>query len=273
MIRKNSCKRFLSLAIALVCFPVVGLHAEPSFLGPDSVPQYHPLCLDQLKNWQEDGGAFDMNKCAQELAEVKVIETADQSFYAKRAVPDSGYVAYKPIGSLDNAMEVLLVYDKQDKAPLTSIYFIGRIPGAELMRDFLTTVEEGGDRCLGGVNDARLISPSELEVDLNVTTDKILTFLQDEKAESTAEFSLKGAKYQAYACAGTITKTYNLLDNQVRYTRVTFTRDESRKVINRADRCYDQLVASELEAPRVLDMQQYETFMQRYSEVCGAVKR
>ena len=244
--------------------------AAPSFAGPESVAKFHPLCLSILRDWQLDGGALDMQECAYQQRSNEVIKTAEGVYYAKRANGDSGFLAYKPIGSLDNAMDLVLVNDKELANPLTSIYFLGRIPGAALTRDFLTTIEDGGDRCLGGVNAARLISASKLEVDVNATVDQILTFLEDSPSSNTADISLKPDNYQAYACAGIITKTYDLISSEMQYSRVAFTRDESRKQIAANSRCFDNVVVQELTPPRVLDIEQYKDFLQIYHQQCGS---
>ncbi|MCJ8340124.1 MAG: hypothetical protein MJK10_16785 [Pseudomonadales bacterium] len=246
--------------------------APHSYAGPDSVAKFHPLCLDVLKLWQEDGGAVDMQSCAQQYQNSEVLETAEGAYYAQRPEGQPGYMAYKPIGTLDNSMELLLVYDKRLHNPITSIYFIGKIPGSELTRDFLTTIEEGGDRCLGGVNAARLISSSRLEVDLNATVHQMLTFLDDSASADTSTISFKPKNYQAYACAGIITKSYDLLTNNMHYSKVSFTRDESRKVIDKSAKCYDKFVAENLAEDKVLDMTEYAQFLVDYKNSCGAVK-
>jgi hypothetical protein len=246
--------------------------AAPSFQGPSSVPQYHPLCLSILEDWPEDGGALDMQQCAQTQRDAEVTKTSDGAYYANRANGETGFMAYKPIGSLDESMELLLVYDKKNGNPITSIYFLGRIPGSELTRAFLTTIEKGGDRCLGGVSAARLISPSELEVDVNATVRQMLTFLRDSGSSNAANLSLKPNNYQAYACAGIITKTYNLISNKMHFSKVAFTRDESRKVIDKSSRCYERVVAEQLSAPRILDMTQYQDFLDTYKQHCGNIR-
>jgi hypothetical protein len=273
MENKSLLRKTMAAAVTLCIAGVVSVQAAPTFEGPASVPKYHPLCLPELKDWEEDGGAFDMQKCASDKRKAEVSKTSEGAYFAKRIDGEKGYMAYKPIGSLDGAMELLLVYEKKAANPLTSIYFLGRIPGAELTRDFLTTIEDGGDRCTGGVNDARLISASELEVDINATVRQMLTFLDESEAEEDfASLSFKPNNYQAFACAGTITKTYNLLDNQMRYTRVAFTRDESRKEIDKSSRCYDSVVANHLSPPRVLDMDQYQGFLDTYKQQCGSIR-
>jgi hypothetical protein len=243
--------------------------AGPSYLGPSSVPKYHPLCLSALKGWQEDGGALDMKRCAYEQRNAKVSKTSEGAYFAKRLNGEPGYMAYKPIGTLDDSMELLLVYDKLHSTPITSIYFIGRIPEGALTRDYLTSIESGGDRCLGGVNSARLISPSELEVEVNATVNQMLTFTDDKVSTDMTSISFKPNNYQAFACAGTITKKYDLITNKMTYSRVAFTRDESRKVIDKSSRCYDKVVSDSLIAPRVLDMQQYQSFLETYESRCG----
>jgi len=261
--------RVLVNSVLIACVLVPGaVSAAPSFAGPDSVAKYHPLCLETLRNWEQDGGALDMQQCADGQREIAVTKTSQGAYFAARK-NSAGYMAYKPIGSLDNAMDLLLVYDKQQSTPVTSIYFVGRIAGTEFTRDFLTTIEDGGDRCFGGVDDARLISESKLEVDINATVNQILTFTSDATTSSLDTISFKPDNYQAYACAGVITKTYDLLTSEVQYTKVRFTRDDSRKVIDQSSRCYDKLVAEHLTPPRVLDMHQYGEFVTLYKQQCG----
>jgi len=256
----------VSLLSTCVLVPTATV-AGPSFAGPDSVAKYHPLCLEKLKGWERDGGALGMQKCAYDQRKIKVTKTSQGAYFASRN-KDDGYMAYKPIGSLDNSMDLLLVYNKQQANPLTSIYFVGRIAGTQLTRDFLTTIEDGGDRCFGGVNAARLVSESKLEVDINATVNQIMTFADDSATNALDTISFKPDNYQAYACAGVITKTYDLISSDIEYTKVTFTRDESRKVIDPSSRCYDKLVAEQLSAPRVLDMDQYREFVTLYNQQC-----
>ena len=257
----------MGVVCALALSPLLTV-AAPSFAGPESVAKFHPLCLGVLKTWQEDGGALDMQRCAYDMRSSKVIKTSEGAYYAKRVDGAAGYMAYKPIGSLDNSMDLVLVYDKQETTPLTSIYFLGRIPGSAITRDFLTTIEDGGDRCLGGVNDARLITASKLEVDINLTIDQMLNILEDNVVEDTANISFKADNYQAYACAGTVTKTYDLISSEMQYTRVSFSRDESRREIASGWRCYDRLVAQSLKPPTVLTMDEYKAFVQSYKQQC-----
>ncbi len=242
--------------------------AEKTFSGPLSVAEFHPLCLPLLRDWQADGGALNMQQCALKYKKIEISKTAEGAFFSKKADSKNGYIAYKPIGTLDNAIELLLVFNKAEANPISSIYFLGRIPGAKLTRDFLTTIEDGGDRCLGGVRDARLVSESELEVDVNATVNHILTFLDDEQSNNTANISFNANSYQSFACAGTITKTYNLVSNDMQYSKVSFAHDESRKVVDKGSRCFEKYVAENIPVPRVLDMGQYQEFLQDYQLHC-----
>ena len=94
---------------------------------------------------------------------------------------------------------------------------------------------------------------------------------EDEEVD-TATLSFKPGNYQAFACAGTIPKTYTLIDNKMHYSRVSFTRDESRKQIDKSSRCYDRVVADHLSPPRVLDMDQYQGFLETYRQQCGSIR-
>jgi hypothetical protein len=290
--------RFISLALVslLATVPFTEMaYAGATYEGPDSIPLFHPLCLNGLKNQEEEGGAFDMSRCSEKYQSIVVKQTPDGSYYAKRpanaAGEGQGYVVYQPIGTLDKAMELLLVHNKEShKETQASIYVIGRLPHLSAgSRAFITSIGEGGDRCNGGIQSARLMSEAILEVDVNVNPATLMALapldssgLEKESdqapkksliksALSSLSLSLKPKRQlddRPTTCIGSVTKSYNLLNDNKSYTWVHFREDNTRVAVDPYQQCFDELVADFVKPPQTINMQDFEVFKQLFISEC-----
>ncbi|SIS74336.1 hypothetical protein [Neptunomonas antarctica] len=288
--------RFISLALVslLATIPFTGMaYAGATYEGPDSVPLFHPLCLNGLKSQEDEGGAFDMSRCSDEYQSIVVKQTPDGSYYAKRPENTSGeaqgYVVYQPIGTLDKAMELLLVHDKESqKETQASIYVIGRLPHlSEGSRAFITSIGEGGDRCNGGIQSARLISEAILEVDINVNPATLMALESLDSSGSDNEsdqapqksliksalssLSLKPKRQlddRPTTCIGSVTKSYDLLNDKKSYTWVHFREENTRVAVDPYQQCFDELVADFVTPPQTINMQDFEVFKQLFISEC-----
>lgn len=259
--------------------------ASASYEGPESVPVFHPLCLQKLKNQEAEGGAFDMALCSEKYKNIPVKQTPDGGYYAKRPVDAAGqtqgYVVYKPIGTLDNAMELLLVHDKVDQqATKASVYVIGRLPHLSPdSRDFITRIGEGGDGCNGGIRSARLVSKAILEVDININPATLMALdkLNQKtptvgKKMAVSSLSLKPKNKlddRPTTCIGTVTKTYDLLNNSEGYAWVHFIKESTRVALDPYQQCFDDLVADFVKPPQTINMQDFEIFSRLFSSECS----
>jgi len=260
------------------------LSAEASFEGPESVPVFHPLCFKPLKEEQGNGGAFSMDWCSAQQQDVEVKKMPDGSYFAKRPNNElgegQGFVVYQPIGTLDDAMELLLVHDKASSSDIeTAIYVIGRLPGFPSgTRDFITSIEEEGKRCNGGIKTARLVSAAILEVDINMNP-ALLMSLEDGSGservasiDSLSSLSLKPTgtlDNRETSCIGTITKTYDLLENKQSYAWISFIKDTTRVAVDPYQQCFDQLVIEFIEPPKTISMQDFTLFTRALHGKCG----
>lgn len=285
--------RFTPLAFAslIVTLPLATLaFAGASYEGPESVPVFHPLCLNELKAQEDEGGAFDMNACSEKYQESIVKQTPDGGFYARRPVDEfgqtQGYVVYQPVGTLDKAMELLLVHDKQDqKGADASVYVIGRLPHlGPSTRDFITSIGESGDRCNGGIQSARLVSEAILEVDINVnpatlmaldplsSTLNLAVTRKINKDEGIGSLSLKPKTKlddRPTTCIGTVTKTYDLINDKESYAWVHFIKENTRVALDPYQQCFDALVADFVKPPQTINMQDFELFSRLFNSECS----
>ncbi len=274
----------LAFASLISSFPFAQAIAGPSYEGPESVPVFHPLCLKELKDQEEEGGALDMAICSDKYKNIMVKQTPDGGYYAKRPVnaagQTQGYVVYKPVGTLDKAMELLLVHDKADQqGTKASVYVIGRLPHLTPdSRDFITSLGEGGDGCNGGIQTARLVSEAILEVDINVNPatlmalDKLNSKTPVRKTAKVSSLSLKPKSKlddRPTTCIGTVTKTYNLLNNSEGYAWVNFIKESTRVALDPYQQCFDDLVADFVKPPQTINMQDFEIFSRLFSSECS----
>ena len=285
--RFNSLSVAVSLSMAVFVNSVMAI--EATYEGPESIPLFHPLCLQPLKNAQDNGGAFDMDECLTAHADIEVKRTPDGGYFAKRPVDlegtPQGYVVYKPIGTLDRSMELLLVHDKSagSEFPDASVYVIGRLPGTPSGRDFLTRIEAQGNRCNGGIQSARLVSEAILEVDLNVNPATLMSLLKPgfEQTGTTrgkgglSTLSLKPISMldnRPTTCIGTLTKTYDLIKNKESYAWVKFFKEGTLIAVEPYQQCFDQLVKDFVKPPSTLSIPEFEVFAQLLEDECKKIK-
>lgn len=270
-----------ALASALLSVATVS-QAERSYQGPESIPEFHPLCLEQLRNQKANGGALDMFACS-ELQTTPIKRMPDGGFLAKRPNnlygQSQGFIIYKPLGTLDNSMELLLVHDKTSK-PIadSSIYVIGRLPDhPEGYRDYLTRIEEKGDRCNGGIQSAVLINESLLEVNLTVNPDALMRITDPAAQANSADGvevrdlndKAKGRlDDRSTTCIGRVTKTYNLIDNKQGFARIEFFNDSTRVALDPYQQCFDKLVKDFVKPPQTISMQDFALFKELFKSEC-----
>jgi hypothetical protein len=259
-----------------------------SFDGPDSVLSFHPLCIEPLMGQKEamiEGGAFDMGECYEAFKDIEVKVTPDGSFYAKRPIIDpkqtEGYVVYKPIGTLDGALELLVYHNKQpDQLLRSQVLVVARLPHInKTAREFITSIDAAGERCNGGIQTARLLSEEILEVDLNSNAAFLMDTFAPEfeglngRGDKVANLSLgKGATLDNNPshCIATVTKTYNLLDSRETLTSISFATKFRPKATNPYQQCFDDLVDEFIKPPATVEPADMEMFKQLLIGNCGA---
>ncbi|WP_277253611.1 hypothetical protein [Neptunomonas phycophila] len=274
------------LLVSLLSFPVATMAA--SYKGAESVPLFHPLCFEPLMAQEDDGGAYDMAACAEEFKDIPVKRTPDGGLYAKRPAREdesaltAGYVVYEPIGTLDEALELVLYHDKQpEKAIHARVLVMARLPGfSPLYREYITSIDEAGTRCNGSIQGARLISEAILEVDLNVNSATLMKLAAPElplgkagqASDDIASLSLKPKDQldnNESHCIGTVTKTYNLIDSREALKNLSFITGLKPTAANPYQACFDGLLDEFIKPPGTLDLQEFDLFKQLFVTTCG----
>lgn len=263
--------------------------AAHSFTGPQAVPVYHPLCLLPLKEQQSDGGAFDMDNCALQMQGRPVTRIPEEGFFARIPGSDSnggereaaaGYVAYRPVGVLDDSLELLLVQHlgAQTRPATSAIYVVGRIPPNDgQWRDFITEISAPGHGCNGGIQSARLVSEAVLEVDLNINPAFFKQQLHPEDARphteknplSAVAFNQDNLLDDApTSCIGTLTKGYNLLENKEFLIRVDLLKLPMSRAGDAQQRCFNQRLAAFSEHQTRFTIEELAPFWQLFDQHC-----
>jgi hypothetical protein len=285
--KKYTCNTVKTLSLLMATLSSLDVIAA-SFDGPDSVKPVHPLCIEPLIGQKEamiDKGAFDMDECYEAFKDIEVKRTPDGSLYAKRPVIDAdkteGYVVYKPIGTLDGALELIVYHDKKpEKSMKSQVVVMARLPHlTEGAREFITSIDEPGARCNGGIQTARLISEAILEVDINSNAAYLMKTFAPEfdslgsKGDEVATLSLKKSATlddDPTHCIATITKTYNLLDSRETVKSVAFSTGFRPKADNPYQQCFDELVDDFIKPPADVEPGDMEMFKQLLLSNCGA---
>lgn len=260
----------LVCAAALFLISPPALSAQATYEGPESVPVFHPLCLLQLKAHQSDGGAFDMVDCAAAMQgqgpDVK--RTPNGGYFAKEGGDNAGrYVLYQPIGTLDDSLELLLVHQGQGGNMDSAVYVIGRLPGAGSLRDYITSIEEKGRKCRGGIQSAQLISEAILEISLNVNPHTLLQMFGYTTDGQKA--SGQGLDNREAHCVATVTKRYDLLNNREFLHGVTFLPTLLKPLdTNPVQACFNRLVQDSTQPEQLITLEEFNFFVNIFDAEC-----
>jgi uncharacterized protein len=160
--------------------------AEPGFI--------HPACLWTIveQDSEEQAAAapaprIPLAACARGSRHIPVSAGNEGSFSAPGAV--DGYptwLSYRLLGELPDGRDVAAVwYSSGGTGQFSELYLLRRAPTPD-HRDVVLSGEligGGGDRCNGGVEQAKLVDAHTLEVDYSVTPLDLLSEADDEVAE------------------------------------------------------------------------------------------
>ena len=113
------------------------------------------------------------------------------------------WLSYRIVGTLPDGREVAIVwYNAGGSGQFSELYLLRRTP-APIKADVLLTGEliaGGGDRCNGGIEEARLVEPATLEIDYAVTPLDLLS----EADEELADANMDSLALCAVCCTGTV---------------------------------------------------------------------
>ena len=105
-------------------------------------------------------------------------------------------------------------------------------------------VAGGGDRCNGGIDQAKLIDPKTLEIDYRITPQDLLS----EADETLADQNMDALAFCAICCTGTLRSHFDLTTNKDTTVSVTVDQLLSEADVGAADSddtqaCFDTVIA------------------------------
>jgi uncharacterized protein YecT (DUF1311 family) len=209
----------------------LGAPAEPR---PPPLPQLaelgfiHPNCLWPIIDQDPEQATktpprIPLEACARGNRHIAV-STGDQgSFSAQGAVEGfPTWLSYRLLGKLPDERDVAIVwYNSGGTGQFSELYLLRRAPTDGLRELVLTgeLVGGGGDRCNGGIEEAKLSGGPALEVDYNLTPLDLLS----EADEGVAEQAFEGLLSCAICCIGTVRRRLDLASKKETIVSATIT--------------------------------------------------
>jgi uncharacterized protein len=174
----------------------------------------HPACLWPIVEQEPDDGRqpprVPLAACGRGNRHIPVGEAEEGLFSAQGA--SDGYItwlAYRTIGVLPDGRTAAVVwYNSGGTGVFSEMYLLRRTSSAD-GRDMLISgdlVGGGGDRCNGGIEQAKLIDQRTLEVDYRVTPQDLLS----EADEQLANDNIDALAFCAICCTGTVRRRLDL---------------------------------------------------------------
>lgn len=248
--------------------------AQPGFI--------HPACLWGLIE-QEAEPADDSPKvetariplvaCASGNRHVPVSQAPQGGLSAPGA--SDGYatwLTYRIIGTLPDGRDVLIVwYNAGGTGQFSELYLVRRVPAADRSEVVLTgeLIAGGGDRCNGGIEEARLVDPGTLEIDYAVTPLDLLS----EADEDLADANMDSIALCAICCTGSVRRRLAIAGKTETTVSATIDRllsseggsDDSEP----AQVCFDQLLGKAAgPLPHTFTAAELQAIAQSFAKTC-----
>ena len=233
----------------------LGARVEPRAPWPAvaSDPRFiHPVCLWPLIEQEEEAGkekGVPLQACVRGSRHIPVSVDENGSISAPGASDGfPTWLSYREVGALPDGREVVLVrYNSGGTGVFSEIYLLRRTPSADGRDTVLsgTLIGGGGDRCNGGITQARLADPRTVEVDYQVTPQDLLS----ESDEQVPDPAVGGLPSCALCCAGTIRRQLDVASKQEKTISATVDQLLSAEAdADNADpmqKCFDGLIRKE----------------------------
>jgi hypothetical protein len=202
------------------------------------------------------------------------VSTGDHgSFSAQGAVEGfPTWLSYRLLGKLPDGRDIAIVwYNSGGTGQFSELYLLRRAP-AEGLRELVLTGEligGGGDRCNGGIEEAKLSGGSALEVDYNLTPLDLLS----EADEGVAEQAFDGLLSCAICCIGTVRRRLDLASKKETTVSATITQfldDETASGgAKSVQACFDALARKAAGAlPHTFSPAEINALAQSFAKTC-----
>ena len=218
--------------------------AEPGFI--------HPLCLWSIVEGDPEEAdareAVPLGACARGNRHVPVT-VGERGGYASDVSSGDfpGWMSYELIGKAPDGREAALIrFNTGGTGQFSEVYLLRRTPSKD-GRDVVLTGEViagGGDRCNGGIDQAKLIDPRTLEIDYRITPQDLLS----EADEALADQNMDALAFCAICCTGTLRSHFDLTTSKEASVSVTVDQLLSEADAGAADpddtqACFDTVIA------------------------------
>lgn len=250
--------------------------AQPGFL--------HPACLWGLIEQDTDGAAdgaktepvrVPLGACARGNRHIPFTEEPHGGLAAKGT--SDGYptwLSYRIVGTTADGREAAIIwYNAGGTGQFSEIYLLRRTPAADGHDVMLTgeLIAGGGDRCNGGIEEARLIDPGTLEIDYAVTPLDLLS----EADEELADGNMDSLALCAICCTGTVRRRLVIAGKTETTLSATVDRLLSREAdagsVEPAQACFDDLLGKAAGTlPHTFTAAQLKTIAQSFAKSCAA---
>ena len=250
--------------------------SQPGFL--------HPACLwgliEQDTEGTADAGKTDpvripLAACARGNRHVPFTEEPHGGLAARGA--SDGYptwLSYNIVGTLPDGREAAIIwYNAGGSGQFSEAYLLRRAPTPD-GHDVLLTGEliaGGGDRCNGGIEEARLVDPGTLEIDYAVTPLDLLS----EADEELADGNMDSLALCAVCCTGTVRRRLAIASKTETTLSATVDRLLSREAdagsLEPAQTCFDDILGKAAGTlPHTFPAAQLKTIAQGFAKSCAA---
>ncbi len=253
--------------------PVVA--AQPGFI--------HPACLWSIIEQDVESPADTTNDqrvriplaaCARGNRHIPFSQEAQGALSAKGASDGYGtWLSYRVVGTLPDGRDVAIVwYNAGGSGQFSELYLLSRTPAADRSDVLLSgeLIAGGGDRCNGGIEEARLIDSASAEIDYAVTPLDLLS----EANEELADANMDSLALCAACCTGTVRRRLTFATKNETTVSATVDRLLSREIGGDegepAQACFDDILAKAAGTlPHTFLAPELTAIAQRFARSCA----
>ncbi len=254
----------------------LGIAAAPVQRPPAaSAPGFvHPLCLD-LALGGRVGASTDrpvpvlIEACNRGHRHVDV-EVSDGGYLGAGAAVEGfpAWFAYSPVGQLAGGDRIVVVsWNGGGSGTFSEVAAIHTTGSGSDATISARTVVDGGDRCNGGIESAKMSGTGSIDVAFRATPGAIIS--AGDSAIDTTRYDLDDC---AICCAGTVTYRVDTANDNRSLTSVTITERLSEPDAKEpsAQVCFDRLVGEAGRTlPRMLTASELAQLAQRFRQNCA----
>ncbi|MBK8174653.1 MAG: hypothetical protein IPK66_05030 [Rhodospirillales bacterium] len=230
----------------------LGAPAAPTPQPPNGVAEagfIHPACLWSLVEQDPETGMaarVPIAACTLGNRHIPVTETDDGGWSAESA--SDGYpiwLSYRILGKVASGGDAAVIsYNSGGSGHFSEIYVLRRAASPDHKDTMLTgeIIGGGGDRCNGGIDQAKLLDANTLQVDFNVTPQDLLS----EADEDMANDNIDALAFCAICCTGTVRRTIDVTSKNEKTISATVVElvsdDADMDEDEGAQKCFDGLI-------------------------------